>query len=52
MARYYALSEDYAHDHGLTSGPALPDGSILAGQRVDAACLPALRFEIMREVLP
>ena len=46
MSRYYALSEDYLHDYGITAGPKLPDPSIMAGEPVDGRLLPELGFEV------
>lgn|SRR5690606_8139260 len=46
MSRYYELSEDYLHDYGITSGPKLPDRSVMAGEAVDGGLLPELRFEV------
>lgn len=46
MPRYYALSEDYLHDHGITAGPTLPDRSVMAGEAVDGGLLPELTFEV------
>lgn len=46
MSRYYALSEDYFHDYGITAGPKLPDRSIMAGEPFDGCLLPELRFEV------
>ena len=46
VSRYYELSEDYHHDHGITAGPKLPDRSVMAGEAIDGRLLPELRFEI------
>jgi hypothetical protein len=46
MSTYYQLAEDYFLDYGVTSGPTLPDGSIMAGKWVDANSLPELIYEI------
>lgn len=46
MSRYYELSEDYLHDYGITTGPKLPDRSVMAGEPVEASLLPELRFEV------
>lgn len=46
MDRYFRLSADYYLDHGITSGPTLPDGSVMAGQRVEADSLPELVYQI------
>jgi hypothetical protein len=46
MARHYFLESDDTLDHGITSGPTLPDGAILAGTPVDPRTLPALDYEV------
>ncbi|NVJ18616.1 imm11 family protein [Myxococcus sp. AM010] len=44
--KYYQLSEDDFLDHGITSGPTLPDESIMAGKWVEADTLPRLVYEV------
>lgn len=46
MARHYRLDSDYLLDHGITSGPTLPDGAVLAGMPVEPRTLPALEYEV------
>lgn len=46
MRKYYQLSEAHSHDYGLTAGPTLPDGSVLAGKMVAAESLPELIYEV------
>ncbi|MDH5823619.1 hypothetical protein QFW77_11535 [Luteimonas sp. RD2P54] len=46
MSRRYRLDADVFLDHGITSGPTLPDRSVLAGRPVDPATLPALTYEV------
>ena len=46
MTKYYQIYDDYYLDYGITSGPTLPDGSIMAGKTVEANDLPELIYEI------
>lgn len=46
MTKYYQIYDDYNFDYGITSGPTLPDGSIMAGKTVEANDLPELIYEI------
>ena len=46
MARHYLLDSDDMLDHGIISGPTLPDGAILAGTPVDPRTLPPLDYEV------
>lgn len=44
--KYYQIFDDYYLDYGITNGPTLPDGSIMAGKLVEADTLPELVYEI------
>ncbi|QAT83377.1 hypothetical protein EJ065_1779 [Corallococcus coralloides] len=46
MKKYYQISEDSFLDHGITSGPTLPDESVMAGKWVEADALPRLVYEV------
>ncbi len=46
MMKYYQIYDDYYLDYGITSGPTLPDGSVMAGKVFDANDLPELIYEI------
>lgn len=46
MTKYYQIYDDYYLDYGITSGPTLPDGSIMAGKTVEANDLPELIYKI------
>ncbi|RKG91252.1 hypothetical protein D7W82_01325 [Corallococcus sp. CA049B] len=46
MKKHYQLSEDSFLDHGITSGPTLPDESIMVGKWVEADTLPRLAYEV------
>lgn len=46
MKKYYQLFEDYFLDYGITGGPTLPDGSVMAGKIVEPESLPELFYDI------
>ncbi|RYY75447.1 MAG: hypothetical protein EOO52_08590 [Gammaproteobacteria bacterium] len=46
MTKYFQIYDDYFLDYGLTGGPTLPDGSVLAGKMTDGNKLPELVYEI------
>jgi len=46
MRGWYRLYEDYSHDHGIVSQPALHDASVLQGRPIETTGLPPLEFEL------